>query len=63
MQLAPDGAAHRVGVELPDGTVIAGRVDRGPRPWFWGSPWFRARLSIALSHGGELSLYDRARTD
>ncbi|HEV2158910.1 ATP-binding protein [Bradyrhizobium sp.] len=34
------GPAHRIGVELPDGSVIAGRVDGGgPRPWFWGAPW------------------------
>jgi len=40
VQLAPDGPAHRIGVELPDGSVIAGRVDGGgPRPWFWGTPW------------------------
>ncbi|MEZ2145981.1 ATP-binding protein [Bradyrhizobium sp. DN5] len=39
MQLAAEGRAHRVAVELPDGTVIAGRVDGGPRPWFWGAPW------------------------
>jgi len=42
VQLAPKddkGDAHRVGVELPDGTVIAGHVEIGPRPWFWGAPW------------------------
>ena len=33
------GPAHHLGVELPDGSVIAGRVDGGPRPWFWGAPW------------------------
>ncbi|QPF93333.1 ATP-binding protein [Bradyrhizobium commune] len=39
MQLAPDGDAHRIGVVLPDGTMIAGHVENGPRPWFWGAPW------------------------
>jgi len=39
VQLAPEGAEHRIGVELPDGTVIAGHVEGGPRPWFWGAPW------------------------
>ncbi|QQO20043.1 HAMP domain-containing protein [Bradyrhizobium diazoefficiens] len=48
MQLAPDGAAHRVGVELPDGTVIAGRVDGGPRPWFWGGPWLTALMTVFI---------------
>ncbi|UPK28806.1 ATP-binding protein [Bradyrhizobium sp. 195] len=48
LQLAPDGAAHRVGVELPDGTLIAGRVDRGPRPWFWGAPWLMALMTAFI---------------
>jgi len=39
VQLAPEGDAHRIGIELPDGTVIAGHVESGPRPWFWGTPW------------------------
>lgn len=39
VQLAPEGGVHRVGVQLPDGTVIAGHVEDGPRPWFWGAPW------------------------
>ncbi|MGY4497325.1 signal transduction histidine kinase [Bradyrhizobium sp. GM24.11] len=39
MQLAPEGGARRIGVELPDGTMIAGHVENGPRPWFWGAPW------------------------
>lgn len=39
VQLAPDAGTHRVGVQLPDGTVIAGWVENGPRPWLWGSPW------------------------
>ncbi|GGI19157.1 ATP-binding protein [Bradyrhizobium guangdongense] len=39
VQLASEGDSHRLGVELPDGTVIAGHVENGPHPWFWGAPW------------------------
>ncbi|MBC9882948.1 HAMP domain-containing protein [Bradyrhizobium sp. INPA01-394B] len=39
VQLAPGGDAHRIGVELPDGTMIAGHVENGPHPWLWGAPW------------------------
>ena len=39
VQVAPEGDVNRIGVELPDGTVIAGHVENGPRPWFWGAPW------------------------
>ena len=39
VQLAPGSTAHHVGVELPDGSVVAGRVDEPTRPWFWGAPW------------------------
>lgn len=39
VQLAPEGDANRIGVVLPDGTMIAGHVESGPRPWFWGAPW------------------------
>jgi signal transduction histidine kinase len=39
VQLASEGDAHRIGVELPDGTVIAGHVETAPHPWFWGAPW------------------------
>nr|GAJ33499.1 osmolarity sensor protein envZ [Bradyrhizobium sp. DOA9] len=46
--LAPDGVAPRVGVQLPDGTVIAGHVDGGRRPWFWGAPWFTALMSAFI---------------
>ena len=49
MQLAPEGGAHRVGVQLPDGTMIAGRVDGGPRPWFWGAPWLVTLMTAFIS--------------
>jgi signal transduction histidine kinase len=49
VSLAPVGGAHRLGVELPDGTMIAGRVEHGPRPWFWGAPWTTTLLSALIS--------------
>ncbi|MCP3373466.1 ATP-binding protein [Bradyrhizobium cajani] len=49
MQLAPEGGARRVGVELPDGSMIAGRVDGGPRPWFWGAPWLVTLMTAFIS--------------
>ncbi|MCK1655833.1 HAMP domain-containing protein [Bradyrhizobium sp. 149] len=49
VQLAPDdGGARRIGVQLPDGTMIAGHVDGGPRPWFWGGPWLTTLMSAFI---------------
>ncbi|SFU51659.1 ATP-binding protein [Bradyrhizobium arachidis] len=49
VQLASEGPAHRIGVELPDGSMIAGRVDGGgPRPWFWGSPWLMTLMTTFI---------------
>ncbi|UWU79173.1 ATP-binding protein [Bradyrhizobium huanghuaihaiense] len=48
VQLVPEGGTHRVGVQLPDGTVIAGRVDGGSRPWFWGAPWLTTLMSAFI---------------
>lgn len=48
VQLAPEGGAHRIGVELPDGTVIAGHVENGLRPWFWGAPWLMALMTAFI---------------
>lgn len=48
VQLASNDTASRVGVELPDGTVIAGHVDGGPRPWFWGGPWLMALMTAFI---------------
>lgn len=48
VQLAPDSGPPRVGVELPDGSVIAGHVDGGPRPWFWGAPWLMALMTAFI---------------
>lgn len=49
VQLAPEGDAHRIGVELPDGTMIAGHVENGPRPWFWGAPWLVTLMTAFIS--------------
>ncbi|WP_426614100.1 ATP-binding protein [Bradyrhizobium sp. McL0616] len=50
VQLASDdGGADRIGVQLPDGTVIAGHVDNGPRPWFWGAPWLVTLMTAFIS--------------
>lgn len=46
--LASGGTAPRVAVRLPDGTVIVGQVDGGPRRWFWGSPWLMALMSTFI---------------
>ncbi|GMO12960.1 ATP-binding protein [Bradyrhizobium sp. TM233] len=48
VQLASGGIVSRVGVELPDGTMIAGHVEGGPRPWFWGAPWLMALMSAFI---------------
>ncbi|RXH32086.1 histidine kinase [Bradyrhizobium nanningense] len=48
VQLASSGPQSRVGVELPDGTMIAGHVDGGPRPWFWGAPWLMALMTAFI---------------
>ncbi|AWM02988.1 ATP-binding protein [Bradyrhizobium amphicarpaeae] len=48
VQLTPSVAGSRVGVELPDGTMIAGRVEGGPRPWFWGGPWLMALMTAFI---------------
>ena len=45
VQLASEDGAHRIAVELPDGTVIAGHVENGPHPWFWGAPWLIALMT------------------
>ncbi|WP_409192274.1 ATP-binding protein [Bradyrhizobium sp. RDM4] len=49
VQLASaDGGPHHIGVELPDGTVIAGQVGNGSRPWFWGAPWLTALMTAFI---------------
>lgn len=48
VQLAPDGNTRRVGIELPDGTMIAARVEGGPRPLFWGAPWLMALMTAFI---------------
>ncbi|TFV40759.1 HAMP domain-containing protein [Bradyrhizobium frederickii] len=48
VQLAPRDSQSRIGVELPDGTMIAGHVDGGSRPWFWGAPWLMALMTAFI---------------
>ena len=49
LALAPEGGAHRVGVALPDGTMVAAHVERGPKPWSWGSPAITTLLFAVIS--------------
>ncbi len=48
VQLTSSGPGARIGVELPDGSMIAGHVDGGPRPWFWGAPWLMALMTAFI---------------
>jgi len=48
VQLASRGPQSRIAVELPDGIMIAGHVDGGPRPWFWGAPWLMALMTAFI---------------
>ena len=48
--LAPQDGVHRLAVGLPDGTMIAGRVEqRGHEPRFWGGPWMITLLFALIS--------------
>jgi signal transduction histidine kinase len=48
--LAPSFGEHRVAVQLPDGTMIAGRVEQGPHaPRFWSGPWMITLLFALIS--------------
>jgi HAMP domain-containing protein len=48
--LAQDGDSHRVGIALPDGTMISARLlpDLRQRP-FWGGPWMATLLFAIVS--------------
>jgi len=49
VQFAPEGGGgHRLGIQLPDGTVIAGHVENSPRPWFWGAPWLTTLMTAFI---------------
>jgi signal transduction histidine kinase len=47
--LAPNGGSSRIGIQLPDGTTIAGHIERGRPGWFWGNPWISTLLSAVIS--------------
>ncbi len=50
LALAPSFGVRRVAVQLPDGTMIAGRVEQGPfAPRFWGGPWMVTLLFALIS--------------
>ncbi|MGV7216887.1 ATP-binding protein [Bradyrhizobium sp. UFLA05-112] len=49
MTLAPEGGVHRLGVELPDGTTIAGHVEPDHPPRFWANPWTITLLFALIS--------------
>lgn len=47
--LAPNNGSSRIGIQLPDGTTIAGHIERGRPGWFWGNPWISTLLSAVIS--------------
>jgi signal transduction histidine kinase len=48
--LSPDGGLHRIGIELPDGAMIAARAEPDLRPpRFWGGPWMMTLLFAVIS--------------
>ncbi|MCK1387878.1 ATP-binding protein [Bradyrhizobium sp. 21] len=47
--LAPNGGSSRTGIQLPDGTTIAGHIERGRPGWFWGNPLISTLLSAVIS--------------
>ncbi|MBR0784257.1 ATP-binding protein [Bradyrhizobium iriomotense] len=50
LALAPQGGQHRIAVELPDGTMVAGRVEPSPHgSRFWGGPWMMTLLFVLIS--------------
>lgn len=50
LALTPSFGVHRVAVQLPDGSMIAGRVEQGPfAPRLWGGPWMTTLLFALIS--------------
>jgi signal transduction histidine kinase len=50
LALAPQDGLHRIAVELPGGTMIAGHVESEPYPTrFWGTPWMMTLLFALIS--------------
>jgi signal transduction histidine kinase len=49
--LANNDEPRRIGIELPDGTLISGRLtpDQRQRPPFWGAPWIMTLLFAVIS--------------
>src|SRR6266702_2392989 len=50
LALAPQGGVRRIAIQLPEGTMIAGRVEQLPYPpRFWGGPWIMTLLFALIS--------------
>src|ERR1700754_3240895 len=50
VSLGRDGDARKVGISLPDGTMISARLLPDPRPRpFWTSPWMTTLLFAVIS--------------
>ena len=50
VMLALDGGSQRVGITLPDGTMIAAQIEESARPpWLLGGPWMMTLLFAVVS--------------
>jgi signal transduction histidine kinase len=48
--LAPEGDVHKVGIALPDGSMISAKIlPDQRRPPFWGGPWMMTLLFAIIS--------------
>jgi signal transduction histidine kinase len=48
--LAPEGDIHRIGIALPDGSMISAKVQPDQRrPPFWGGPWMMTLMFAIIS--------------
>ena len=48
--LAPEGDIHRIGIALPDGSMISAKIQPDQRrPPFWGGPWMMTLMFAIIS--------------